>query len=395
VVKKGSAPFHQALLIVVCAAGACQRPPAPIAGEPAEPLPGLSAAQRARFEAGRTLFDREFTPDEGLGPLFNQARCSSCHDVPALGGGGTEPVRKATRFENGRCDLLRPQGGDNLQQRSTPALAALGVLREGAPEDATHLVDLAATSLFGLGLAEAFADETLLAMADPDDADGDGISGRVGRTPDGRVARFGHKANSPTLRDFIAEALLEEMGLTTSQHPVDLGPNGEALPADVDPASDPELDDETLALLVDYVRYLVPPAPRAPQSRADAALVARGVELFDEIGCARCHVPVLTTAPSDDPVFDRQPVAFYSDFLLHDLGPERPGVCAPGASPTEVRTARLAGLRHRPALLHDGSATSIRQVIERHGGEAAASRALFLQISEHDRAALLRFLDTL
>lgn len=392
---KGHAPFHQALSIAVLAAAACQPPPAPIAGEPAEPLSGLSAAQRARFEGGRALFDREFTPDEGLGPLFNQARCSSCHDVPVLGGGGTEPVRKATRFENGRCDLLRPQGGDNLQRRSTPALTSVGILREEVPPEATHVVDLAATSLFGLGLVEAIADETLLAMADPDDADGDGISGRVGRATDGRVARFGHKANSRSLRDFIAEALLEEMGLTTSQHPVDLEPNGEALPADVDPASDPELDDETLALLVDYVRYLVPPAPRAPESRADAALVARGVELFDDIGCAGCHVPVLTTAPSDDPVFDRRPVAFYSDFLLHDLGPERPGVCAPGVSPTEVRTARLAGLRHRPALLHDGSASSIRRVIERHGGEAAASRALFLQISEQDRAALLRFLDTL
>lgn len=367
----------------------------PVMGQPGDPLPGLSQEQAARFAQGRAMFEHEFTPREGLGPLFNQARCSSCHDVPVLGGSGTELVRKATRYVDGRCDLLEAEGGDNLQQRTTEALRAHGFVREDPPPDATHVTDMTAPALFGLGLAEAIPDETLAALADPDDEDGDGISGRMGRTLDGRPARFGQKADAATVREFVAGALLQEMGLTTSMHDAELNMDGSTLPLELDSVPDPEVPDAALDLITDFVRFLVPPAPLPPDDAADSAQVERGRTLFTDIGCTGCHTPILDTGPQPDSVFAKRTVALYSDFLLHDMGSENADVCGPGAGPSEVRTARLAGLRLRPVLLHHGRAGNLRQVLDSHGGEAAASRQSFRDLSPLDRAALLRFLETL
>lgn len=374
----------------------CHRPPPPVVdGEAGATVPGLTVEEEARFARGKAFFDHDFSPEEGLGPLYNQARCSSCHDVPVLGGSGTELVVKATRFADGRCDLLQAEGGDNLQQRVTGVLASHGITREKAPSRATHVTDLAAPTLFGLGLAEAVPEEVILSLADPRDRDGDGISGRVGRTPDGKVGRFGQKADAATVREFIAGALLQEMGLTTTVHPEELRPNGADLPADADPAPDPEVSDEVLDALVDFVRYLAPPAPARPADARDATRVARGRVVFEEIGCASCHTPVLETGPASEVALGERGVALYSDFLLHDMGPDNADICGPGASPSELRTARLAGLRLRPVLLHHGKGGRLEQALEMHGGEASASRAAFDRLPTAEREALLRFLATL
>ena len=382
------------VLTVTAAFAACDVPAEPPVGAPGSPLEGLLPEQRSRFLEGQRLFDRDFTPEEGLGPSYNQLRCSSCHDVPSRGGSGVELVRKATRWLDGRCDLLEEEGGDNIQQRAIEALRQAGTTDEKMPASATHIVNLTAPALYGLGLVEAIPESTLLALADPHDADGDGISGRQARTADGRVARFGQKGDASTLRDFIAGALLQEMGLTSVLHPADLTVNGRSM-EDFDGAPDPEVSEDALDLLVAYVRYLSPVAPAEPVDAADSSDVARGFDLFHDVGCASCHVAVLETGPSEDPVLDRRSVLLYSDLLLHDLGDEVADVCGPGATPSEIRTARLNGLRFRPMLMHDGRGTRLDAVIERHGGEAAVSRDRFGRLAPDARAALLRFLETL
>ena len=137
------------------------------------------------------------------------------------------------------------------------------------------------------------------------------------------------------------------------------------------------------------MRLLAPPArgPRSP-------LTALGRQVFDAIGCAACHVPVLATGPSANPLFDRRPVALFSDLLLHDVG-TGDGIRQAGAEPGEMRTPPLWGLRFRRPLLHDGSAATAVEAIRRHGNEAALAREGFERLAPADRAALAAFLDSL
>ncbi len=373
----------------------CERPPEPTYGSPGAPLEGLSADQLALFRNGLSLFNRDFTDAEGLGPTFNQRRCSSCHDLPTVGGSGVERVLKATRWSDGRCSVLTDEGGDNVQSRATQTLRDRGGSGERIPPRATHTVDLVAPALYGIGLISAIPEAVILERVDSADTDGDGISGRAGRDGAGRFARFGQKGTDATVRAFVEGALLQEMGVTSAAHPEDLAINGRALPEGADPAADPEATEADVASLVAYVRWLTPPAPAPPTSGSDSSVVALGLGLFHEVGCTDCHVPTMRTAPDAAPGLADRTVRIYSDLLLHDLGRERETICSPSASPTEVRTAPLMGLRLRPLLLHDGSAQDVEGVIGHHGGEAAPSRDLFFSLSAEARAALLRFLSTL
>lgn len=381
------------MLLVAAALGCAEEAAPEITVAPGQPLPDLSTAELEVFERGRLLFDRSFSEGEGLGPLYNQARCSSCHDLPTLGGSGVEDVRKATRFnaETG-CDPLRAFGGDALQQRATPTLAAHGIRSEPIPDAANGVANLSAPALYGLGLVERVPEDALLALADPEDRDGDGVSGWAARLPDGRLGRFGQKASQATLREFIAGALIEEMGLTSSSRPDEERPLGLALPEGADPTPDPEVGYEELDLLHAYVASLAPVEPERPHSQAARDSIAEGEALFETIGCATCHVPGLPVQRSGA---RGGTVRMYSDFLLHDMGPERADVCGPDATPSELRTAVLAGLRFRQHLMHDAAAERTERAIELHGGEAVAARSRFNNLAPSQRALLLRFLDSL
>ena len=156
----------------------CAAPVADVVEAPAgEPVPGLTPEEAARFAAGKALFERPFTQEEGLGPLFNDPQCSSCHDLPTSGGHGAEPVNKATRFEaDAGCNLLTEEGGDLLQRAVTPLGRAAGLLPERFPQSATAAADIQPPALYGLGLVEAVPLSAIRAQADPDDRDGDGTS---------------------------------------------------------------------------------------------------------------------------------------------------------------------------------------------------------------------------
>jgi len=380
--------------VAVAASTACTRT-LPDAEQVGDPLPGLSDEELARFEAGRALFDRVFSVDEGTGPLFNENQCSACHTFPATGGTGEQLVIKATRrLPDGTCDILASEGGENLRRQAIPALARLGIERDTLPSAVADIATFAVPFLFGLGAADLVPEQALHDAADPDDLNGDGISGRVGRTPDGRVGRFGRKADVASLHDFTHLALFNEMGVTTSVHPRERGPNGAPLPDGVDPARDPELGDDSADLITDFVRMLAPPPRPTPDPDA-APMIAHGEALFTVIGCAACHTPYITTGPARLAALDRVRAPLYSDLLLHDLGPALASTCAPGATETEYRTTPLLGLGARRPYLHDLRAFNIERAIELHGGEAESARDAFGALLTVDRQALLRFLRSL
>ena len=291
--RSGTVPLALAATLLA----GCDNPssaPAPALGDP---VAGLDAGAQGRFLLGRALFERLATPDEGLGPLFNAERCSDCHDQPVTGGGGIRiRVVRATRFAEGRCDLLEAEGGDNIQQRATDLLAAHDLGPERIPPSATATARVTAPALFGLGLIDAIPDAVLLEAADPDDRDGDGISGRLPRLPDGRSARFGRKGDAHGLQDFVISALRFELGFTTPSQPDEIAVNGHPVPPAADPARDPEIDAVALGQLTDYMRFLAPPAPADLPSATARDSVARGEAIFRQIGCISCHRQEMRTA---------------------------------------------------------------------------------------------------
>ena len=365
-------------------------------GEPGTPLSGLTLGERSRFHAGRALFEKTYAPEQGLGPFFNENQCSACHTVPASGGTtGFERIVKATRFTGpNACNLLVEEGGENVRSQATPALRAHGIDRQDLPTMATEVGRFTPPFLFGLGLVEEIPEATILAAADSSDADGDGISGRGGRSRDGRFARFGRKADFATIREFIESALLLEMGLTTSSLPNEAA-GGVAFTSSADPARDPEVDHETVELLISFVRLLAAPARALPRSPAHSDSIRIGRRLFEMLKCTGCHTPEMRTGPSDVDALSETRVALYSDLLLHDMGPALSNVCGPAATPAEIRTEMLMGLRHRDRLLHDGRTSDLREAIAAHGGEAERARDAFARLPWSRQEYVLKFLRSL
>ena len=383
--------------LIVLLASACSRggEDTPF-GEPGAPLPGLSEAELARFERGKSWFDHGWSPEQGLGPLYLQDRCSSCHDLPELGGTGVETRLRMTHFDPvAGCDPLTEEGGPVRQERSTPLARALGILREEVAPSATERVREVPPLLYGLGLIEAIPEEAIENLADPLDADEDGISGRVNRLPDGRMGRLTRKAEVATILEFAEKAFISDLGLTSARFPAEETLNGVPLPQESDPVPDPELDPEILSAVADFVRFLAPPAPEDPASAATRDTLATGSRLFGELGCASCHVPTLRTGEHEVAALSGKTVPLYSDLLLHDLGPDYRGVCAGEVSPTEFRTGRLMGLRLREPYSLGSVAPGLEETILAHGGEARKARDAFERLDPERRGLILRFLRSL
>ena len=372
--------------VVLLAWPACVKP------KLGDPLAGLTPTERARFDQGQQVFNREFTPQTGLGPLFNSTSCAECHEDPVPGGPGDEvEVHVAALLPGGVCDLLVAKGGPVIQQQATPALkAALGIDREPVPPEATTQARRSSPDVFGFGLLDTVPDATILARADPDDRDKDGISGRPNRFFDGRVGRFGRKALVPTLREFSDGAFVIEQGITNPAVPDEGTIGGDPIPDGVDPVPEPEIDQNAIDATHAYVSFLAPPSPLEPSKAAK-----QGEQVFASIRCDACHVPKLRTGDSPVKALRNKEVGAYTDLLLHDMGEDLADICFGLALPSEFRTEPLMGLRLQQTFLHDGRARSVEQAIRLHGGEGAASRDRFSALSEADRQALLEFLKSL
>ncbi len=385
------------ILIFCSTAWCCARAHVPKLGDP---LAQLTPAQREQFKRGRGQFEKMFTPETGLGPAFNAAACGECHENPVAGGPGeeTEIHVSAFRPEDSFCDPLVEMGGPVIQQHVTPALkAALGLDSEPLPSAATGTARRTTPDVFGFGLLDAIPDSTILALADPEDRDGDGISGRPNRFFDGRIGRFGRKGLVPTLSEFNRGAFVIEQGITNPGMPTEESFGDQPIPDGVDPVPEPEIDQAAIDEVDAFVRFLAPPGSLKLTSTRE-----RGRKIFAEIGCAGCHLPRLTTGGNTVKALSYVKVAAYTDLLLHDMGPELADICLGLATPSEFRTEPLMGLRlsekieeGEPRFLHDGRAHSIEEAIQLHGGEGRAAKDKFMRLSKDDRSALLEFLRSL
>jgi CxxC motif-containing protein (DUF1111 family) len=361
-----------------------------------EPLAGLNERELARFEAGRAAFLERRTPEEGLGPVFNDRSCGACHNSPALGGGSP---RLAIRFGASRGSEFEPLealGGSLLQERGIGAANGCRFRAEFVPEQADVVAGRRTTPLFGLGLVDALADETLRALAAEQRARTPELAGTVSEVSDlatgGRaVGRFGWKAQNPNLFQFSGDAYVNELGITSPQFPDEICPQGDCSLLRCNPA--PGLNDpnaESVARFADYMLLLAPP-PRAEIS----AQVQRGEAQFEALGCGGCHVSALQTGEHEVAALSRVTFHPYSDFLLHDMGRLGDGIEQAAAGPRMMRTAPLWGLRRSDSLLHDGSASTPSEAILAHDGQAAASREAFELLTRAERRSLLEFLDSL
>jgi CxxC motif-containing protein (DUF1111 family) len=367
-------------------------------GTPGAPLPGIQPAELSEFRLGLDDFVEVETAEEGLGPAFNGASCAVCHSVPAIGGGGVMlEVRAGYQDPSGEIRGLNDANDTLMHLFSIPSHGC----QPQIPGDVTVIAHRAPIPLFGAGLVEAIADDTLLALEDPFDRDRDGVSGRAAvvvdvATGQRRVGRFGWKAQHATLLTFGADAYRNEMGITNDVFPQESAFGVPAAQMRIcDPLPDPEdrPDPVTRRRGIDnfesFMRFLAPVAP----ARVDA-VTGEGERVFMAIGCASCHVPSLTTGPSANPLFDRRPVRLFSDLLLHDIG-TGDGIRQGAAEPSEIRTPALWGLRFRRPLLHDGRAVTIADAIDRHRNEAELAGRGFTQLSPEDRQSLLTFLGSL
>jgi len=428
----------------------------------------LSLEKRLDFRVGNAVFDKIWvfapastTASDGLGPLYNARSCVRCHQNNGRGrphsGDFQAPlqtadlslllklsvpaksaVQKEVQARNGF--VPEPNYGGQLQtfawvggkaeaklqlsySQKTVRFADGEEVMLNAPT--YHLADIGygelapemmssprlAPALIGLGLLEAIAEQDLYALADPDDRDQNGISGRVNRVWDIAqqkyvAGRFGWKAASPSIAQQNAAALSNDIGIGSALFPKAEGDCTQQQNHCLEqPTGNSEIHDNLEAsekmtdLLVLYMRYLA--VPKRKQAPSPSVLAGR--ELFHAIGCADCHRPAFKTGTlAGEPELSGQIIWPYTDLLLHDMGAHladnRPEFSATGR---EWRTPPLWGIGLNKAVngnnfyLHDGRASSLMEAILWHGGEAKASQQRVLALSKAERENLIKFLESL
>jgi CxxC motif-containing protein (DUF1111 family) len=365
---------------------------------PGDPLVGITPTEFTEFRLGLEDFTEVETPDDGLGPAFNATSCAACHNVPAIGGTSLVlETRAAYRNAAGAFDALDASGNTLMHLFSVPQHTCQPVM----PADVNVVARRTPIPVFGAGLVEAISDDTLLALEDPFDRDGNGVAGRAAiitdvATGQRRVGRFGWKAQQATLLAFAGDAYRNEMGITNDLFPKEFafGMTDEQirrcdLRPDPEDVRNPITQRRGIDNFEAFMRFLAPVA-RGPVDE----VVRDGERVFKAIGCAACHVPALMTGPNANPTFHRKSVPLFSDLLLHDVG-TGDGIQQGAARPDEMRTPALWGLRHRRPFLHDGSAFTIEDAIQRHLREGDLARRGFIQLPPDERQHLLAFLRSL
>ncbi len=405
--------------------------------------------------SGRELFERVWSEGDprshggdGLGPVFNGSSCLGCHYLAGAGGAGglDQNVQIATLIdglfgygqysyafsmdlERGRFEYQFgvPSGTPrNAQARIDPAVAA--AIHPGFREGRSIVLHLYSTDpqyaawrkffpglhgsslvrlserntppLFGVGVIDAIPDAAIEAGARRKSGNLAVYRGRVSRLKDGRIGRFGWKAQTATLKDFVLSAAAGEIGLEVPGQRQGADPRTPGVAA---PGLD--LNQEECDALTGFVRKLPAPVAHHPVDAREASLAKSGEEVFRTAGCAHCHTPTLGDAKG-----------IYSDLLLHDMGPKladaesysvfvgggaragdaaRPKDRSPGASSQEWRTPPLWGLRDSGPFLHDGRAATIEQAIQLHGGQGSTSARRYSDLSPARKRQLVAFLNTL
>lgn len=367
------------------------------------PVEGLNSEENTKFLRGDVAFNDEvFTAQTGLGPNFVATSCGSCH----AGDGKGHPFTTLTRF--GQSDSTGNQfmtyGAPQLQNRAIPGYAP-----ETIPAGATSS-KFTPPANTGLGFLAALTDAQILANADPNDLNGDGISGvpnyisapfyfipqNFHQAFNGKyIGRFGKKAAAIDLLHQTVNAYNQDMGITSEFSPAEPGVNG----VGVYPLADPEVSINTIMDVVFYLRTLKAPIQRDQTNEN----VLAGKQIFTDLKCAACHMPEWTTGQSDIAALSYKTFYPYTDLLLHDMGPGLDDGYTEGtALSSEWRTPPLWGLGLSKNsqggsyyLMHDGRATTIDQAILLHGGEALQSKIMYQALSEDEKQKLIQFLESL
>jgi CxxC motif-containing protein (DUF1111 family) len=420
-------------------------------------------AHEMEFKLGNALFRKMWVASpastlasDGLGPVYNARGCQDCHVKDGRGHPPEGPedgrVSMFLRLSvpggpdpEGIAEWLATQGdpiyGGQLQDQAAPGQVAEGRMEVsyeelpvtlsdgtvislrapryafadpgyGAPSPDLMISPRVAPQMIGLGLLEAVPAVDILALADPEDADGDGISGRAQIVPSVEfgvpmLGRFGLKAGAPTVREQSSGAFSGDMGLSTELHP---DPWGDCVAAQVACREAPhgqeagvrdglEVDAASLDLVTFYSRNLGVPERRG----VDAPEVLRGKALFYGLGCQGCHQPKFVTHRLEGQLEQSfQLIWPYTDMLLHDMGPGLADGRPEGrASGSEWRTPPLWGIGLTGAVsghtqfLHDGRARNLLEAVLWHGGEAQAARDGVVALDAAERADLIAFLESL
>lgn len=408
------------------------------------PAKTLSRKERRRFLVGNSFFKQNWVESpasasdrDGLGPLFNARSCSACHlrdgrSAPPTADGPARHglLMRIGIYQDGQPDAAHPHYGGQIQDQGVQGVAAearvaisyravAGQYADGTPYellapsyilkqpaygavmDAATLGPRTAPHLIGLGLLEAVPVAQLVRIADPDDRDGDGISGRVHfLDADQKIAgRFGWKATKATVRGQTAAAYVNDMGITSPVHPEEALSASQLGLLPQGSTATPEIDAKTFADVVFYTQALAVPRQRIP----DDSKVIAGQQLFANMGCAACHQPTLATgSEAFHPSYRNQEFHPYTDLLLHDMGPDLADQKRDvDARPREWRTPPLWGLgliervSGHTRLLHDGRARNLEEAVLWHGGEGQAARDRFVIANARERTQLLAFLRSL
>ncbi|WP_205421220.1 di-heme oxidoreductase family protein [Rhizobium terrae] len=426
--------------------------------------PNITFEEEQTFKLGNALFTKLWVSapsstqaSDGLGPLFNARACQSCH----LKDGRGHPPEGAADATSMFLRLARPARTDNereavsdyrklnfpdavygeqLQDLAVPGLKSegrmqisyeeipetlaggevvrlrkpsysIGDLGYGPLEGDVTLSPRIAPPMIGMGLIQAIHEADILAKADPDDKDGDGISGKPALVRDHRsgelkLGRFGFKAQNASIRDQSSSAFAGDLGISTPDNPFDHGDCTKAeaecltMPTGVQERLGPvEAPDPVLPLVTFYSENLAVPARRDMGDKT----VLKGKEVFYEAGCVACHTPkFVTSRNAGNKAHAFQLIWPYSDFLLHDMGEgladgQQVGV----ADGREWRTQPLWGIgltqtvNAHTFFLHDGRARNLTEAILWHGGEAQKARDAFAALNRQDREALIKFLESL
>jgi len=369
------------------------------------PLPGLTPAELARFAAGKEAFEEVETPEDGLGPVFNGTSCGGCHNVGGTGGGSDKVETRFGTMTGSIFDPMASHGGSLIQTDGIGAAGTCMYVGETVPPEATVVAGRRTTPLFGLGLVDAVPDAVLISLARLEARWQPATAGRPHMVVDvasGRraVGRFGWKSQVATLLTFSGDAYLNEMGVTTPMFPDETCPQGDCTVLGCDPVPGVDDDMEDVDAFRDFMSLLAPPPAAAPQGRypyASAAWLAasQGRRVFDQVGCASCHVGALATGRSPVAALQYRTFQPYSDFLLHDMGTLGDGVVQGDAHATEMRTAPLWGLRLLTTFLHDGRAHTIEDAILAHDGQGKATRERYKALPPDAKTTLGAFLRTL
>lgn len=361
---------------------------------------GLTLGESQRFLRGDEIFGEVFTKQKGLGPLFNEFSCASCH----AGDGKGSLATLFTRFGQNTPGEAHQNftDGPQLQDKALP-----GYSPEVLPADPKGTARFLAPAVSGLGFLEAITDQDIIALQDSADLDGDGISGRIQWRPlpsyinppanavtitmAGKlryIHRFGRKAGAFNLLHQTANAFNQDMGIRSSFEGFDTYEHM---------TLEPEIADQDVLDVAFYLQTL-----KAPERRNQSdPIVIRGEEVFNSIGCNSCHTPHFKTGVHPISALSSKDIYPYTDLLLHDIGTGE-SYTEGSAKPEEYKTPALWGLGlsadaqgGEVRLMHDGRASSIEEAILMHDREARHVKNFYKQMPQADKEAILAFLESL